>query len=112
MRSARGLLPLEPGVSFQEDEADVRGIDVEVRRNPDSSGEGTFDEDFLFWPVLIEIEAEDDSFLPGMIVLVTDLLHSLWRAGAPAVAACDFEDRLPWSGGIRCGSSDVGRGPR
>ncbi|NYH53291.1 hypothetical protein HNR06_002880 [Nocardiopsis arvandica] len=59
MRSAQRLLSPESGALSQEGEADVRGMDVEVRRNPDSSGDGTFDEDFLFWPVLIEMEESE-----------------------------------------------------
>ena len=32
--------------------------------------------------------------------VVKRMLVALWGADIRAVAACDFEDELPWSGGI------------
>ncbi|MGW8526159.1 hypothetical protein [Nocardiopsis sp. NPDC055824] len=80
---------------------------VEVLRNEDSTGDGSFSEDFLYWPVLVEIELEDHSLLPLLTDQVSRLLSSLWKASLPAVAACDFEDQLPWNGGIRRDFSDM-----
>ncbi|MEU0237360.1 hypothetical protein ABZ234_06675 [Nocardiopsis sp. NPDC006198] len=80
---------------------------VEVLRNEDSAGNGSFSEDFLYWPVLVELELEDHSLLPLLTDQVSRLLSSLWKASLPAVAACDFEDQLPWNGGIRRDFSDM-----
>jgi hypothetical protein len=53
---------------------------------------------FLSWPSVLECEqtAEAEAFVNA----VRCILESLWGANIRAVAACDFEDRLPHSGGI------------
>jgi hypothetical protein len=74
-------------------------LSMDVRTNPDVDT-GVRD-DFVRWPVLIEAEAEDPSSRNPMVEVVARMLEALWKAGNPAVAACDFEDELPWAGGIR-----------
>jgi len=68
---------------------------VEVLRNPDASRGD--EADFLFWPVLVEIESNGTSAVVG---LTARILTQLWERGFPTVAACDYEDELPWRGGI------------
>lgn len=71
------------------------GAVVDVLSNPDSAGvEAT---DFLFWPVLVEVESDGSSAVVG---LTARILTHLWDRGLATVAACDYEDELPWRGGI------------
>lgn len=94
-------------VTFDKDPIRISDSLVEVRSNEDSAGDGSFSEDFLFWPVLVECELEDHSSLPTLTDQVTRLLRAFWEASLPAIAACDFEDRLPWGGGIRRDFADM-----
>ena len=74
---------------------ELPGAVVEVLRNPDASqGDET---DFLFWPVLVEVDSDG---APAVVELATTILTQLWNHGFPTVAACDYEDELPWRGGI------------
>jgi hypothetical protein len=90
----------------------VPGVVVEVCRNKDATGPSAqvphqdhaadfadVKDGFLLWPVVVELETEDDG--PAIVAAAADLLRSLWDAGHPAVAACDFEEDLPWGGGIQ-----------
>ncbi|MEV0382128.1 hypothetical protein [Nonomuraea sp. NPDC050643] len=69
-------------------------VEVEVRRNPDR-GLG-----FLGWPHVIELE-EDGPAGSAIVEVTTATIQALWDADHEAVAACDFEDRLPFDGGIK-----------
>lgn len=79
----------------------VGAVVLEVRLNPDGSNPLVPPDDFLGWPVLVELESEPADVGRGLIEATARLLHALWDAGLGAVAACDFEDELPWAGGIR-----------
>ncbi|MFF4384990.1 hypothetical protein [Kitasatospora sp. NPDC001547] len=92
-----GLIGQECGCEFSDLGAEIQGIDIEVRRNPDSDP-GAEPEDFVFWPVIIEVEAESGGG-EEVVDLVAGLLRILWESEGMAVASCDFEDRLPWEGG-------------
>ncbi|GAA1440450.1 hypothetical protein [Nocardiopsis tropica] len=94
-------------VDFNTDMVKISDSQVEILRNEDSDGDGSFSEDFLYWPILVEFELEDHSLLPLLIGQVSLLLNALWEASLPAIAACDFEDDLPWNGGIRRDFSDM-----
>jgi len=52
---------------------------------------------FVFFPYYLEIEPNDETSVISAEYksLVGDLLETLWKAGADAVVACDFEDELP-----------------
>jgi hypothetical protein len=80
----------EPGRSEE-----LPGVTVEVLRNPDVSPNDATN--FLFWPVLVEVESDGTSVV---VDLTTAILTQLWDRGFPTVAACDYEDELPWRGGI------------
>ncbi|MFE6745278.1 hypothetical protein ACFVGM_05435 [Kitasatospora purpeofusca] len=86
------------GADFDdEDSLTVEGLVVDVLGNPDRLPDAV---DFLRWPVLVEVEPLDAP--PSTTVaLVARVLTGLHEAGHLAVAACDYEDELPWSGGIR-----------
>jgi len=74
------------------------GLSMDVRTNPDVDAQAG--DDFVRWPVLIEAEADDPSSPNPMVEVMSRILEALWESGHPAVAACDFEDELPWAGGI------------
>ncbi len=76
------------------------GLVVDVLRNGDAAGAGDPGDDFVRWPVSIELEAAADAGEEVMVETVSKVLWALWNAGHGAVAACDFEDELPWNGGI------------
>ncbi|MEU0872516.1 hypothetical protein [Nocardia brasiliensis] len=84
-------------VSFDRHSMELSAAIVDVIRNPDRS-DGA--EDFLLWPTLVEVEARDPVVPTTMREIVSRILTALWDEGVPAVAACDFEDELPWRGGI------------
>ncbi|MET9861760.1 hypothetical protein ABZY93_21035 [Streptomyces smyrnaeus] len=70
---------------------------IDVLENPDAG----LTDDFVTWPVLIEIEKPPDAAWEDYIAGIDRVLVHLWGNGAQAVTACDFEHKLPWSGGIR-----------
>ncbi|WP_433660463.1 hypothetical protein ACQPW1_47345 [Nocardia sp. CA-128927] len=70
---------------------------VDVLRNPEVRGDSV---EFIFWPSLVEIEAQESIDAEEMIAVTRRILIALWDAGLSAVAACGFEDELPWRGGI------------
>jgi hypothetical protein len=73
---------------------------VEVRDNPDAVRGREVGEDFLFWPVLVELDAEGPSEEEGIVTGASKALEVLWCSEVPAVADCDYEDRFPWRDGI------------
>ncbi|MEU7018978.1 hypothetical protein [Streptomyces sp. NPDC046385] len=62
--------------------------------NPDAG----LADDFIGWPLTIEAEADEGG--PSLVEPVARLLTAAWDRGYDAVAACDFEDELPDSGGL------------
>ena len=86
---------------FQRHSMFLRGFVVDVRRNPDAADAADPGDDFVRWPVLVELEAEEEVGERALAEAAAEILRALWDAGYPAVAACDFEDELPWSGGIQ-----------
>ena len=70
---------------------------IDVRVNPDS--DPTLD-DFVRWPVLVELEAAGAGAVE-MVDAAEQVLAAVWATGSSAIAACDFEDELPYAGGIR-----------
>lgn len=74
--------------------------EIEVRRNNEKWREGEMI-DFTYWQAHVEIYGATAE-PPGCVDLTTTVLRTLWEHGYPAVAACDFEHELPWSGGGTC----------
>lgn len=70
---------------------------IDVLRNPDFTAES---DDFVQWPVVVELEAQEPADAAVVVTAVSRILTVFWGTGSPAVAACDFEDELPWKGGI------------
>ena len=75
------------------------GFVLDVRANPDV--DHAAGADFVRWPVFVEVEAEVPEDGEAMTRTVSRILVDLWDGEIPAVAACDFEDELPWNGGIQ-----------
>lgn len=84
----------------------VSGVDVEVNANKDARGRAAEQwrakggAQFILWPALVELDTGEDEVTSVIVELTARLLTALWDDGQPAVAACDYEDQLPWSGGI------------
>lgn len=78
---------------------DPEGLTVDIRDNEDSDARTT-GSDFITWPTTVELELNSDVDSAVIIAKASNLLHVIWGSGGKAVAACDFEDELPWSGGI------------
>jgi len=73
-------------------------LEITVFKNEDYEKDKTTDVDgFVFFPYYLEIEPVDESSVSSEEYksLIGDLLEALWDKGADAVAACDFEDKLP-----------------
>ncbi len=58
---------------------------------------------FTFYPLMLEIDPARSTPRTVYVAAVGSLLQALWASGWRAVAACDFEDELPYSGGYRDG---------
>lgn len=84
----------------------VSGVDVDVNANSDARGRAAErwrakgGAHFILWPALVELDTGEDEVTPVLVELTARLLTALWDDGQPAVAACDYEDQLPFSGGI------------
>jgi hypothetical protein len=105
------------GQQFHRHSMALDGLTLEVRPNPDSDPGTAGGDDFVYWPTLIELDTDPDT-QPGaepdaepgavqvnaaqqMVETATALIRTFWEDGYPAVAAADFEDQLPWNGGIQ-----------
>ena len=62
---------------------------------------------FTYYPIMLEVDPLPPADRPVYVAAVSSLLQTLWSAGWRAVAACDFEDELPYSGGFRDGRLTV-----
>ena len=95
------ILATALGAEIEDDNIRLRGVIMDARTNPDVEDGSAPGDDFVRWPVLIEIDADDPDDGATMVAVVSRILSTLWDAGYPTVAACDFEDELPWGGGLR-----------
>lgn len=87
-------------VPFAKNSATARGLDIDVWDNGYASGEPRFGADFLEWPLTVELSSAEAVAHDTVFDVVKRVLVALWDADIRAVAACDFEDELPWRGGI------------
>jgi hypothetical protein len=95
-RSVMDLLAVLLGGDFQRGSLALPSAVVDVLRNPDAGSA----EDFIGWPTFVEIEADADADNASIVEVTSRIVIAMWGAGIPAVAACDYEDELPWRGGI------------
>lgn len=78
-------------------------IEIEPRDNPDR-GPAPPDAPWLTWPSIIAVEAPRHVTEDELVNVVGSLLTALWEQKFGAVAAADFEERLPRRGGWHGGS--------
>jgi hypothetical protein len=78
---------------------DAAGIALHVDRNDEADAvrRTEFPDGFLYFSHRVEAYADS----PPAADLVTRLLERLWSEGWPAVAACDYEEKLPHAGGYK-----------
>jgi hypothetical protein len=98
----RELLGLVAGVVFAPEQALGARCEVEVLKNEDydSKRQTLFPDGFVYFRYTIDLYiSEGDT--REKAALVGDLLRALWAWGFPAVAACAYEDRLPYGGGYK-----------
>lgn len=81
--------------------------EVEVRPNEDANERlrGSQENGFLYYPYLLEVDALPGQSIEQQMALVSAILELLWARQFNAVAACDFEDRLPRNGRDAWGAS-------
>jgi hypothetical protein len=62
-----------------------------------------FPDGFLHFQQRIEIFPDESKlvFIENQIELVSMILNILWSQSVPAVATCDYEDKLPNNGGYK-----------
>ena len=79
------------------------GYSIEVRPNDefDEKRMNTFPDGFLYFPLFVEIDIEDDINQESTAEEVGGILKFLWANKYPAIASCDFEDLLPEKGGYK-----------
>jgi hypothetical protein len=95
-RTVMDLLTVLLGVPFRRRTLTLLDGIVDVVKNPDAG----LANDFVGWPTLAEVEAEEHAADASIIAITSRVVTAMWNAGIPAVAACDYEDELPWRGGI------------
>lgn len=76
-------------------------IDVVENADFDDAQRTVFPDGFVYFRHLIEVYAVPQQAGLDEDVLVTTLLNKLWSADMPAIAACDFEEKLPHKGGYK-----------
>ncbi|MFE9882713.1 hypothetical protein [Streptomyces sp. NPDC005784] len=84
------------GGEFSRKSLYLADVEVEVLKNPDTGSE----DDFVRWPTFLEVEAADEAPNEAVVRTISKIVTAMWESGIPAVAACFFEDELPWLGGI------------
>lgn len=90
--------------------ASINGLYIEnadgyvcVDKNDEFNLELRMDEDdgFLYYHYLLEVEPSPKVDEQRQIGFVSKILEYCWSNGYPAVASCDYEDKLPNKGGYK-----------
>jgi hypothetical protein len=83
----------------------TNSMDIDVRRNEDfNETKRAKDQDgFLYSRFYIDVEPKGNIKQDEYISDVSKLLEELWSMEYNAVAACDFEEKLPRKGGYNYG---------
>ncbi|HET8625927.1 MAG TPA: hypothetical protein VFL91_00805 [Thermomicrobiales bacterium] len=76
-------------------------LDVVANDEFDERQQRDFPDGFLHFRYAIEVYPRADAPHEAVRQLVARLLEYLWGRGIPAVAACDYEDELPFGGGYK-----------
>lgn len=85
------------GAPFHRRSMSLPGLVLDVLPNPDTDPTSG---DFLRWPTQVELETTDSAAHQTLVETTRRIITTAWNTDTPAVAACDFEDQLPWNGGI------------
>lgn len=88
-------------VEFYLSSTFVHPYHIDVTDNDDYKWNKDKQDDFVYWPVLVDIWTQEDVTSSDYIPFTSGVLTLLWSRGLTAVVACDFEEHLPWSGGIQ-----------
>lgn len=75
--------------------------EIEVRRNKEADKDRARSraDGFLYFDYTLELYPFSHTTHADRVLLVASILNLLWAQDLPAVAACDYEDELPYSGG-------------
>lgn len=94
--AAKAAISAATGQLFERRGAQVAGLRVDVFDNGQPGRKATdADDDFVRWPVYLEIEPTDTGMTRrAFIAALAGLLNSLDAQGLRSVASCDFEDEL------------------
>ncbi|OXM43675.1 hypothetical protein [Amycolatopsis alba] len=95
-RAVVDLLTAPLGVHADRGLFALSDMDVEVLQNPDRG----LAEGFIGWPVFVEVVPGKDTENASVVGIVSRILTAAQSSGIPAVAACDYEDELPWLGKV------------
>lgn len=79
---------------------EVVDVDADQDRFDDRLPLDQCGDDFVRWPVLVEVESPNRADRIGVVSSASRLLEILWGNEYAAVASCDFEDELPTPEGI------------
>ena len=88
-------------VEFHLSRATVHPYHLHVTDNDDYKWNKGKQDDPLFWPVLLDIYTREETTPSDYVSFTSGVLTLLWRNGLSAVVSCEFEEHLPWSGGIQ-----------
>ena len=80
-------------------------VDLVVNEDFDETKRMQGEDQFLFYRYYLDIEPNEDVPRERYVESVGNLLEGLWRSVCKAVAACDFEGKLPRSGGYKTSSA-------
>ncbi len=78
-------------------------IDVYIDRNDsfDEVRRKEFPDGFLYFRYVLDMDTQGKELWDSYISFITKVLETCWSSGFKAVAACDFESRLPHDGGYK-----------
>ncbi len=74
-------------------------MNVDIYKNEDFDEK--INDDFIFFRYIIELYPKDEAIETEYINTVSKILKKLWNLKIRAVASCDYENRLPNSGGYQ-----------
>ncbi|MGW5611876.1 hypothetical protein ACWEWI_38670 [Streptomyces sp. NPDC003753] len=87
------------GTIEKSDIVETPALKVYVAHN-DYESDSADSSDVVAWPSVLECEQVPQTDEQTFVNAIGECLNGLWKAGFRAIAACDFEDRLPHTGGI------------
>jgi hypothetical protein len=74
-------------------------VDLRMNAEADKVRSREFPDGFLFFRYILEVYPSPAAQREDRIALTATLLRLFWSQGWPAIAACDYEDELPFGGG-------------